>query len=497
MVVWPMSYKNRILVADDNPVERENIEDLLSPEGYELALARNGAQALALAVEFMPDLILLDVMMPEMDGFEVCRRLRSLPVTADIPILLVTALSDRKSRLDGIEAGADDFICKPFDTVELRARVRSITRLNRYRRLLAERAKFERVVEHAQTGYVLLSDNDEILFANSTAARYLDMPAHNGQKGSETFLAQAKKQYHCEPAAAWKAWPRWPAENTNQFLIRPETATSQAMWLRVDILDYLVAGPRPTWIVSLSDVTEQMASHRDRNNFHKMVTHKMRTPFISILTGLELLINHIDQLSQEEISELSNDAYKWAKRLYDDVEEVLHYSGSPILAKPEQGFNLTLLPVLVTNVCASMGLSSVSITGTENLMGTRVSMAKPALEAIFWEVLGNARKFHPQNQPIIEISVAYEGFGEVTIQISDDGLTLSPEQLERVWTPYYQGEKHFTGMVEGMGLGLSLVASLVWSVGGRCRLYNRNGRPGVTVDLTLPCQMTEAAAKAG
>jgi putative two-component system response regulator len=84
-----------------------------------------------LTIEVIPDLILLDVMMPGMDGFEVCRRLRADSVLGEVPILMITALDDRSSRLQGIQAGADDFITKPIDSVELLARVQGITRLNR------------------------------------------------------------------------------------------------------------------------------------------------------------------------------------------------------------------------------------------------------------------------------------------------------------------------------------------------------------------------------
>jgi putative nucleotidyltransferase with HDIG domain len=137
-----------LLIVDDEPSGIEAIESVLMNQGYNLAFASHGPEALAKACELFPDLILLDVMMPGMDGFEVCRRLRADPRVAEVPVVMVTALDDRTSRLRGIEAGADDFITKPLDRNELRARVRTITRLNRFRRLQEERAKLERRVEH-------------------------------------------------------------------------------------------------------------------------------------------------------------------------------------------------------------------------------------------------------------------------------------------------------------------------------------------------------------
>lgn len=131
-----MSENSTILIVDDELVSRYTVEVLLTQEGYNLVFAENGEDALEKAAKSTPDLMLLDVMMPGMDGFEVCRHLRANPRLAELPIVMVTALDDRDSRLRGLEAGADDFMSKPFDRAELRARVRTITRLNRYRRLI-------------------------------------------------------------------------------------------------------------------------------------------------------------------------------------------------------------------------------------------------------------------------------------------------------------------------------------------------------------------------
>ncbi|MCB8944271.1 MAG: response regulator [Ardenticatenaceae bacterium] len=477
----------RILIVDDNSAERFTLEALFLPQDYNVVVLDSGQKALQVAEEFLPDVILLDVMMPDLNGFEVCRRLRQNPKTADIPILLLTALDDQPSRLRGLESGADDFISRPYSRLELQARIRTITRLNRYRRLLSEKSKFERVVERAEIGYLLVNDAGNILFANPIAALYLDLPQDNSLAVGENFLKLAENQYLCEPGEAWASWPEPLPDKMPRYLVRPESESSQAMWIKVDVLDSLTEETELARLISLRDVTEQMAVQRDRRKFHTMITHKMRTPFISILTGLELLIKHIDDLSPSEVVDLSGDAYKWAKRLYEDVEEILRYVDVSTMLEPGAEFNLTLLPAIVTNICARMDIKKVSISGLANRIGPRVTLSKAALEMVLWEIIGNAKKFHPQQQPVIEVAVAYEEAGEVMIQISDDGMTLAPEQVSQIWMPYYQGEKYFTGQVEGMGLGLSLVASIVWSIGGRCRLYNRAGRTGLTVDLILPC----------
>lgn len=136
-----------VLIVDDDPTARETLVAILEGEGYDLQQAKDGIQALQILKQLQPDLILLDVMMPAMDGFEVCRRIRATPPLAEVPILLLTALDDRDSLLRGIESGADDFLSKPPDRRELVARVRTITRLNRYRTLMEQRENIRRMAE--------------------------------------------------------------------------------------------------------------------------------------------------------------------------------------------------------------------------------------------------------------------------------------------------------------------------------------------------------------
>lgn len=142
-----------ILIVDDDESSRELLVMALEGSGYRLLVAESGPEALALAHAHLPDLVLLDVMMPGLDGYEVCRSLRTATRTAEMPIVMITALDDRASRLHGIEAGADDFLSKPVDRIELRARVKTITRLNRYRRLQEDQDRLEAAALELERAY--------------------------------------------------------------------------------------------------------------------------------------------------------------------------------------------------------------------------------------------------------------------------------------------------------------------------------------------------------
>ncbi|MEO5660433.1 MAG: response regulator [Polaromonas sp.] len=127
----------KILIVDDEFHNRELLIVLLKLEGHLTMTANSGEAALEIVARNPPDLILLDVMMPVMDGYRVAAKLKSDPATRHIPIIMVTALDDRRSKLHGLDAGAEDFLTKPIDRAELWVRVRNLLRLKKYNDLLA------------------------------------------------------------------------------------------------------------------------------------------------------------------------------------------------------------------------------------------------------------------------------------------------------------------------------------------------------------------------
>ena len=160
----------RILVVDDMDTNVRLLEAKLTIEYYDVLTCRDGPSTLEMARAEQPDLILLDVMMPSMDGFETCRKLKDDPATRHIPVVLVTALDGREDRIRGLEAGADDFLSKPLDDVVLMARVRSLTRLKILTDELREREESVRRIGMGEAtverlngtgGRVLVVDDNE------------------------------------------------------------------------------------------------------------------------------------------------------------------------------------------------------------------------------------------------------------------------------------------------------------------------------------------------
>ena len=163
----------RVLVVDDIPANVRLLEAKLSSEYFDVITATSGLQALEVARAEAPDIVLLDVMMPGMDGYEVARRLKAAERTKTVPIVMVTALDDRESRLQGLKAGAEDFLSKPIDRAELTMRVRNLLKLKEYADFLAQHNRIleQKVVKRTRQ---LTASHREAIATLTSAASYKD-----------------------------------------------------------------------------------------------------------------------------------------------------------------------------------------------------------------------------------------------------------------------------------------------------------------------------------
>ena len=185
----------RILVVDDVEPNVRLLEAKLTLEYYEVLTACDGATALQIASDERPDIILLDVMMPGMDGFETCRRLKADPVTRHIPVVLVTALDGREDKIKGLDAGADDFVTKPIDDVILFARVKSLVRL---------KSVMDELREREESGRKMGVDTDGAGRLRGSGGRVLivDDNARQAEKMVEHLAGEHRPTVESDPAAA-------------------------------------------------------------------------------------------------------------------------------------------------------------------------------------------------------------------------------------------------------------------------------------------------------
>ena len=431
-----------VLIVDDEQPCRDTLEALLTNQGMSLVFASDGKQALELARAEPPDLVLLDVMMPGMDGFDVCAKLRDDPVLAEVPIILVTALDDRNSRIRGIENGADEFIVKPYDRIELRTRVRTLLRLNRYRRLNQERIKFDWVVEHAHDGYLTLDRHGKMTYANGAARRELHLPTH-----------ATKRDFWITASADHTVVGRGGPPGDPIYLVRPETPDGPGVWFFLE--QFTVPGdPTADSVIRLHDITEERRMRQSLWTFRTTQKHKIRV-----------------SVSKSQQRNQTAEAGRGAK-----VDETI--------------------PVLQTWVeqAAPVG-STVSVHGPLPERGLVIPFECFALVAV--EMIAFARKPLGQNPGPARFALRPDEASEnlkLTLRVPCRGVNAV--ELAKIWTPSYRiGKDKALNDEDGHPAGEA--ASLIWNIGGRVETRVDSGGAWAEVELTIPYQLLELPVLTG
>ena len=475
-----------VLIVDDQEIGRITLEGFLLPLGYALHFAASGAETLAVLAELRPDVILLDVMMPEMNGFEVCRRIRADARWRDIPIILVTALDDRASKIKGLEAGADDFVSKPVDWAELRARVQTTVKLGQVRRQLQERARFEWAVNRSSEGFVWLDETGRIAGANPVAQRWLGIDPSS----EVSFLAAISGKFILQPEVTWIELAG-EGEDAILTLVRPETEHARAQWLQISLTPMPAAEEGTgAWMVYLQDVTALQARMLQVATVLAFVSHKLNSPLASLNAALEMMAMRVGE--DEALQSLLQMASESVLSLDATTTQLLHMMEEfrEPMAEGEDALPLEDLDTTVARVCQQLALPQDQCIYTRTL--TRLPPFRPVvIERILHLLLDNAIKFHPLGTPQVRIIMRDEGRDAVRLQVEDDGPGIPPELWERVWQPLYQIDREGAGQIAGIGVGLSLVANTVWRSGGRCWIEN-GATGGARICIVAPARSAQS-----
>ncbi|NIW24787.1 MAG: response regulator, partial [Gammaproteobacteria bacterium] len=292
----------------------ELLEAMLVPEGYAIEQAHSGAEALASVERRRPDMVLLDVNMPVMDGFEVACRLRDDERTRAVPVVMVTALGDLDHRVRGLESGADDYLTKPVSRAELLARVQSSLRLSWLRAQVDERRKLELVLGDVSDGIVIVDANARVVDASPSAQRFLTM------EDAPSMLDTVWAELRGVPADLGDAVARGVRHD---FIVRRETP---ALFVRVSMRPVHDPNGNPTGaVLSLRDVTQESVDFRLQQDVLSLISHKFRTPLTVVHSWTGVLLEDGCEPLQPQQREALRAVAAATQQLRDMLDGILGY----------------------------------------------------------------------------------------------------------------------------------------------------------------------------
>ena len=429
---------------DDDRRNLELLEALLSQEGYAVKFCGSGADVLTYVASEIPDLILLDIMMPGMSGLEVLRLLRAKERTRLIPVVLVTALHAAEDRIRGIEAGCDDFISKPFDKSELSARVRSLLRISYYRRSLDEKEKFETVIQELGDGVVVCGPDWTVTRVNRSAKNYL------GLSEGHSFLAHIFEHFSVSVKRELLADLSFSV--SKKFDIRREnTEEFKALCLEVN-LDVVRNALRELSciVMTLRDVTQQRNMDFLAFDFLALLSHKFSTPVTVIGETLDILK---PQVEKEESRGLIGAAESGLREIRSLFQRLIY-----VLEMQSKGLKDVFFADFLDGAAYRTKEKLDAKYKLAGILEKDISVRKVALwkVIVLEELMENAYKFHGKDGLRMKLT-----FTDDAMTFSDNGVGIPPEEQKRIFEPFYQVHKEFDGRIPGLGLGLTLVKKLV------------------------------------
>ncbi|CAK0750305.1 two-component system, cell cycle sensor histidine kinase PleC [Azospirillaceae bacterium] len=495
-----LEQKQSILVVDDNPSNVHELSSALITD-YEVICATSGAKAIQLAVEFLPDIILLDVMMPPPDGYEVLTRLKSTPKTQNIPVIFITARDDTESETKGLDIGAVDFITKPVNLAIVRSRVRNHLAQRRIEMSLRDTAR--RLAEAEELAHVAAWEwnisadtfyfSDEWLRIHGCYNRptsFEDMMAlvhpEDREQMSAMFLDTSAGLNRCDfqyriirrnDGAVRIVQARRYIQQTPEGADRLMSGASQDI-TEQKLVEFELA--------RMKDVAEK--ANAAKSAFLATMSHELRTPLTSVIGFSEIIRDQLFGLIGNKIYvEYAHDIWNSGNHLLSLINDVLDVAKieSGRMSIEKEALSPEALVLSVLRLVREHASKHRLVLATNVAVDGGVLWAdERAVKQILFNLLSNAVKFTPDGGRIT-VDMCSDSSGGVSLVVRDTGVGISADCLSRLTRPFEQVDNRYSRANGGTGLGLSLVRGLAELHGGYVAIESELGK-GAAVTVYFP-----------
>jgi PAS domain S-box-containing protein len=495
----------RVLLADDNADMRAYVRELLTP-AYAIEAVTDGEQALAAARRQRPDLILTDVMMPGLDGFGLLAAIRQDESLRSVPVVILSARAGEEARIEGFDAGADDYLVKPFSARELIARVGALLELGNMRRdaehaLRLRTAQFQTLLNEAPLGVYLVDADFRLKEANPTAhSLFGDIPNLIGRDFEEIIRILWPTDYADELVRLYRH-----TLQTGEAYMAPERLEERRDRHTTEVYEWQInrielPDGRYGVVCYFRDISVHVRARnalqdadRQKDEFLAMLAHELRNPLAPIQNASSLLaaLTLAEPRAQFSVGVIKRQVTQLT-RLVDDLLDVSRITQGRIELKREPLELGAIIAQAIEVVDSLFREQRHKVSIAAGYQPLYVLGDNARLVQCVGNVLTNSAKY---TDPDGEIKIrSFSSGANAVLQVTDNGVGISPELLPRIFDLFVQSERTLDRSQGGLGIGLSVVKRLIEMHGGSVVARSEGLGRGTTFEIRLPLIQRPRAA---
>ena len=495
----------RLLVVEDDARMRGILEMLLASH-WDVEVASDGRDALAKVQHGLPDLILADLVLPNVDGFELIRELRASPRTRIIPIVVVSGLTDEADRLKALEAGASDFLVKPFSEKELFLRVSAQIEASLQRREAAlqdSEAHVRQVLDGALDAVIAMDASDAVTYWNAQAEATFGWTADEaaGRRFGELALAPEHRQQHSadleralgggDAPAGRRTQAEGIRKDGTRFPLELSLAAVKAWGLHTFTVFARDAGERREAEEERNRALEQAREvARTKDEFLALLSHELRTPLSAIVGWAHMLRTaELDEATRARAIETIDRNAKVQNQLIEDILDVSRIVAGKFHVEMRSVDLARVVEAARDTVAPLAAAKKVDLELTVEPGVTQTVGDPDRLQQVAWNLLSNAIKFTPAGGRVtVELARRDDAF---VLAVRDTGAGIDPAFLPHIFERFRQGSSSSGARRQGgLGLGLSIVRHIVEMHGGTVEATSAGPDQGAAFVIALPATDT-------